>query len=55
MDIKNIQRDRKRTPKLKKISFWITKEASEFMSKHNISPTKFFDTAIKELIGKTKK
>ena len=52
MEIKNIQ---KKERKIVPLSIRTYKVYSEFMTKHNISPTAFFNESLKELMEKEKK
>lgn len=48
MDIKKVQRTEE--PKIRRINLKTTKSASEWMTKHNVSPQRVFDEALKELM-----
>lgn len=54
MDLKKYQYDKKRNsePKLMRINLRTTKEVSEWMTKNKISPQKFWDISINELMKK---
>ena len=52
MEIKKIQRDDRPEKAKVSISFRITKTHSDFMRKHNISPTMLFREALNDLMEK---
>ena len=53
MEIKNIQRDKKKEKKIS-MSIKVSKRISDWMKQNNISPTKVFVTAIEQLMEDNK-
>lgn len=50
MELKQVQR--KEEPKTRRLNLKITKTASEWMTKNNVSPQSVFDLSIQELMEK---